>query len=228
MMPAANFRETSPYAVPINKVTSFFVTPCSFRHAARVTQIVESPCPYWLTLSDLCILIVSFFYSVCKGQILRWRKRHSTRSSRAIAPCPPMRPCKPRRAAKPAFQPSLPAFAPCPFACRSDSTIKRRISDCIPRGQISQWPVLAPPEGRQGLRRVPPYHLGTMGRNCQDRAIGGFRIVCKQISCCPLSRCLSDCGASDLPHCAVVAVGFLRLLRHEHLQSLQQFRRGGD
>lgn len=200
MMPAANFLDTSPYAAPINRVTSFLVTPCSLRHAARVTQIVESPCPYWLTLSLLCILIVSFsicsfFCNACKGQILRWRKRHSTQSSTAIVPCPAMRPYKPRHAAKPAFQPSLPAFAPCPFACRSDSTIKRRISDCIPRGQISQWPVLAPPEGRQGLRRVPPYHRGTMGRNCQDRAIGGFRIVSKRISCFPLSRCLSDCGA---------------------------------
>jgi len=135
-MPAANFRETSPYADPTNKVTSFFVTSCFLLHAARVTQTVESPCPYWLTLSLLCVLIVLFstglfFCNACKGRILRWRKHPPMRNLMAIAPCPPMRPGKPRYAAKPAFRPLFRVVDPCRFARQSASTNVTRSIPCI-------------------------------------------------------------------------------------------------
>jgi hypothetical protein len=59
-----------------------------------------------------------FFCNAYKGQILRWRKRHSTQNLTVIAPCPPMRPGKPRHAAMPAFQPSFQDEASRLFACQ--------------------------------------------------------------------------------------------------------------
>jgi hypothetical protein len=63
------------------------------------------------------------FCSVCKDQSLRGRKRHSMRNAKVTVPCHPMRPGKLPCEAMRAVQPSFPAFAARPFACRLTATI---------------------------------------------------------------------------------------------------------